>query len=182
MSGVTCHVGSANPVKVNAGGQTLQRILDVAVTTRAHKVCSGVPDQPMNAKDTRTGAVNRVQAMLDDVSTAEHDMDWFMAFEGGVEMTIDGPVTFAYVAIFHRGEWSVTRSSSLPLPPVVYHALSEGQELGDVMDQVFNTTNIKQQGGAIGLLTNHLATRQSVYELAVTLAMARFNHPDLYKG
>lgn len=182
MSPVICHVGSANPVKVNAAGQTLQRVLNVPVTPQAHQVNSGVPDQPMTAQETRAGAVNRVQAMLDELTPDKTSADWFMAFEGGVEMTCDGPVTFAYVAIYHGDEWSVTRSSSLPLPPVIYQALSEGQELGDVMDRLFNTTNIKQQGGAIGLLTNHLATRQSVYELAVILAMARFNHPALFKS
>ncbi|HCB17561.1 MAG TPA: non-canonical purine NTP phosphatase, partial [Alteromonas sp.] len=40
--------------------------------------------------------------------------------------------------------------------------------------------NIKQKGGAIGLLTNHLATRQSVYELAIILTMAKFNFLPLY--
>jgi non-canonical (house-cleaning) NTP pyrophosphatase len=48
------------------------------------------------------------------------------------------------------------------------------------MDELFNTENIKQKGGAIGLLTNHLATRESSYTQALLLAMAPFNHPELY--
>ena len=72
------------------------------------------------------------------------------------------------------------RSANLPLPETVYASLTAGEELGDVMDKLFDTHNIKQKGGAIGLLTNHLATRQSVYELAIILTMAKFNFLPLY--
>lgn len=49
------------------------------------------------------------------------------------------------------------------------------------MDKAFNTQNIKLKGGAIGLLTNNHATRESTYTQALTLAMAPFLHPALYK-
>jgi non-canonical (house-cleaning) NTP pyrophosphatase len=66
------------------------------------------------------------------------------------------------------------------LPPVIYQALKNGEELGHVMDRMFSTDNVKQRQGAIGLLTNDLATRESVYRQAIILAMAPFIHPDLY--
>ena len=50
------------------------------------------------------------------------------------------------------------------------------------MDRLFNTDNVKQKQGAIGLLTHGLATRESVYRQAIILAMAPFIHPDLYTG
>jgi non-canonical (house-cleaning) NTP pyrophosphatase len=68
------------------------------------------------------------------------------------------------------------------LPSVIYQALKSGEELGDVMDRLFNTDNVKQKQGAIGLLTNGLATRESIYRQAIILAMAPFIHPDLYTG
>jgi non-canonical (house-cleaning) NTP pyrophosphatase len=40
--------------------------------------------------------------------------------------------------------------------------------------------NVKQKQGAIGLLTNEQASRESVYTQAIILAMARFIHPDFY--
>ena len=48
------------------------------------------------------------------------------------------------------------------------------------MDRLFNTHNIKQKGGAIGLLTNELETRQSTYQQALVLALAPFIHRQLY--
>ena len=44
----------------------------------------------------------------------------------------------------HRGE---SRSASLMLPPQVLTKLEQANELGDVMDEVFGTDNIKQKGG-----------------------------------
>lgn len=178
---ITLYVGSKNPVKVNALEKVISDMLEQPVQTIALSVPSGVPDQPMNEDETRLGAINRVKNCLRE-HPAEKDTAWFAAIEGGVEVFDDGPATFAYVALYHQGRWSVTRSASLPLPAQVYQALEKGEELGHVMDRLFNTTNIKQKGGAIGLLTRNRATRQSVYELAVTMAMAPYHFPDLYAG
>lgn len=177
-----CIVGSKNPVKLNAAQKALSLSLaSPELTVEGLDVPSGVPDQPMNSAQTREGAINRVKATLshsDEFACANH---WFVAIEGGVDLFDDGPATFAYVAIYHQQQWSVGRSANLPLPQSVYAALQQGDELGTVMDKLFNTHNIKQKGGAIGLLTNHLATRQGVYEIALLLAMAKFNHPALFK-
>ncbi|WP_414829026.1 inosine/xanthosine triphosphatase [Alteromonas sp. H39] len=174
-----CFVGSRNPVKVEAVEFAIGDMLEMPLLTVGLGVKSGVADQPLTSQETRQGAINRVEAcmalMLDDYPDA-----WYVAIEGGVDVFEDGPATFAYVAICHREKWSVGRSANLPLPPSVFQALQEGKELGPEMDRLFNTHNIKQQVGAIGLLTHNRATRQSVYELAVTLALAPFNFPDLY--
>ena len=70
--------------------------------------------------------------------------------EGGAEQFSYGAATFAYVVIDNALNQVVGRSSNLPLPQVLYNALLKGEELGDVMDKAFNTTNVKQKGGAIG--------------------------------
>jgi len=172
-------VGSTNPVKIGAAQATVAQLdSKVTYTTEGISVPSGVADQPMTEAETRLGAVNRVKALLDMKVGA--DNDWYVAIEGGVDKFEDGPATFAYVAIFHEGQWAIGRSANLPLPNQFYTQLVQGKELGDVMDSAFNTENIKQKGGAIGLLTHNLASRQSVYEVAMTLALARFRFPQLY--
>lgn len=170
-------VGSKNPVKINATHVALQQVLEAGDDFEVIGVDapSLVADQPMTEAETRIGAVNRVKACL-----AEYKANWYVAIEGGVDKFTDGPATFAYVAICNGEHWSVGRSANLPLPETVYASLTAGEELGDVMDKLFDTHNIKQKGGAIGLLTNHLATRQSVYELAIILTMAKFNFLPLY--
>ena len=172
-------VGSQNPVKVNAARIAMDKVLgnigeqDVLGVDAP----SLVADQPMTEAETRLGAVNRVKACMQT-----QQADWYIAIEGGVDCFEYGPATFAYVAICNGKQWSVGRSANLPLPNSVYQALVNGEELGPVMDRTFNTVNVKQKGGAIGLLTNNLATRQSVYELAVILAMSPFNHARLFSA
>ena len=174
-------VGSLNPVKINAVQTALGSLFS------EHKVeCHGmhapsqVAAQPMTADETREGAINRV------LYCQKHDQqqvpaDYYVAIEGGVDNFEYGPATFAYIVIATNEKQSIGRSAILPLPERVYQALQAGEELGDVMDNMFNTKNIKQQGGAIGLLTNHQQTRQSVYNQALVLAMAPFIHADLYQ-
>jgi inosine/xanthosine triphosphatase len=173
------YVGSHNPVKIRAAESTLRQLDGLhALTATGCPAPSGVPDQPMTEAETRLGAVNRV-AFLREQSHIEPN-DWCVAIEGGVDHFIDGPATFAYVVINQDGQQAVGRSANLPLPLRFYQELQQGHELGDVMDKAFGTSNVKQKGGAIGLLTNNLATRQSVYEVAMTLALASFRYPELY--
>ncbi len=168
-------VGSHNPVKISAGQRSISQWFDGEhVTVEGMSVPSGVADQPMTEAETRLGAVNRVRNCLHELATQDRSFDWVIAYEGGVDKFADGPATFAYVAISNGSEMAVGRSANLPLPHAVYAELLEGKELGDVMDKHFGTVNIKQQGGAIGLLTKGLATRQSVYVTATIMAMARF--------
>jgi len=142
---------------------------------------SGVADQPMTEAETRLGAQNRVNycARKSDSKT-----DYFVAMEGGVGCFEEGVAAFAYVAILDgkHGKLMTGRSANLPLPSKIFKRLEDGEELGLVMDDLFNTSNIRQKGGAIGLLTNHNATRESIYTQALILALAPVLHPEHYSA
>ena len=56
----------------------------------------------------------------------------------------------------------------MALPP---RLIDQGMELGDANDRVFATVNSKQGGGAYGLLTDGLYTRESIYTQALILAL-----------
>lgn len=173
---ITVIVGSTNPVKIGAAQSALATLFpDSHIECQGVNAPSLVSDQPMTEAETRLGAINRVKHCL-----SQHQADYFLAMEGGVDLFEHGPGTFAYIAIAHQEQVSVGRSALLPLPMPVYHALTQGEELGTVMDEMFNTVNIKQKGGAIALLTNGHASRQSVYTQAIILAMAPILHPELY--
>jgi len=176
MQALRVLVGSRNPVKIGAVRSALAPLFPGReLECEGMDAPSGVPDQPMTMAETREGAVNRL-----DVCMSRGGADYYVALEGGVDVTVDGPGTFGIVAIAHDGEVSVGCSAWLPLPPAVYEALLEGEELGHVMDRLFGTVNVKQQGGAIGLVTHGVETRESAYRQAMVLAMAPFLHPQLY--
>jgi inosine/xanthosine triphosphatase len=160
-------VASLNPAKIKAVESAF-----VAVFPQ-HKfefigvsVDSGVSDQPMSNVETKLGAQNRV-------TNAKHALpnaDYYVGMEAGIEDN----ATFAWMLIEsgqHHGE---SRSSSLMLPPKVLSLIEQGLELGDAMDAVYGTTNIKQKGGAIGILTHNLLSRSSVYHQALILALIPF--------
>ena len=75
----------------------------------------------------------------------------------------------------HRGVSLGQFNTSLVLEKLV-----DANELGDVMDDVFGTENIKQKGGAISLLTHDRLTRSSVYHQALILALVPFTNPEYF--
>ena len=170
-------VGSKNPVKINAAKQAISQVLSLqeidCIGTNAD---SGVAAQPMTSEETLKGATNRVKYCQQQTKA-----NFYVAIEGGVDKFDYGPATFAYVVIADHTQMSIGRSANLPLPLDIYQALQNGEELGNVMDRLFNTHNVKQKGGALSLLTNNIATRESVYTLACVLAMAPFVNSNLYK-
>ncbi|MGL5429701.1 MAG: inosine/xanthosine triphosphatase [Vibrio sp.] len=135
-------------------------------------VPSYVAAQPMSDTETKQGALNRVRNAKQQYPGA----DYYVGMEAGIEEN----KTFAWMIIETAKQRGESRSACLMLPPLVLEQLGSGTELGDVMDNVFGTENIKQQGGAIGLLTAHHLTRSSVYHQALILALTPFLHPDLY--
>jgi non-canonical (house-cleaning) NTP pyrophosphatase len=84
-------------------------------------------------------------------------------------------MAFAWMAIKGtNGKIGEARSATLPLPPAVKDLVDSGMELGDANDKVFSTMNSKQGGGAYGLLTNGLYTRESIYMQTLIIALTPF--------
>lgn len=175
-------VGSHNPVKIDAAKQAISQLLPNAeIICQGMHAPSGVADQPMTDAETKAGAINRARYCEQHANVdASFAADLYIAMEGGVDNFEHGPATYAYMAIIYQGTVSIGRSAQLPLPQAVYQALEQGEELGHVMDRLFNTVNIKQKGGAIGLLTDGKATRGSIYTQALILAMAPFLNPQVF--
>lgn len=172
---ITIVVGSTNPVKVNAAKAVVATLHpDSSIEVQAVKAPSGVADQPMTDSETKLGAINRVQWCRE-----HYQADYYLSMEGGVDLFEQGPATFAYVTIATAERLCVGRTAHLPLPQQVFDKLGE-QELGDLMDALFNTVNIKQAGGAIGLLTEGHASRESIYTSALILASAPLRFSELY--
>jgi len=174
---ITVIVGSKNPVKVNAIKSAIQTYYpECDVQCAGMHAPSLVSEQPMTSQETRDGTVNRLRYCQENATA-----DFYAAIEGGVDLFEDGAATFAYIAIANSETLSVGRGANLPLPLSVFNRLKAGDELGPLMDELFNTTNIKQKGGAIGLLTNGHATREANYTHAAILAMAPFAHAEFYR-
>jgi inosine/xanthosine triphosphatase len=167
-------VTSHNPVKISAVRQAFRSLLPLKEMELVPvKVDSGVPDQPMSDEETRQGARNRVA----NARLMNPDADYWVGLEGGLE-TIDGCLMgFAWMVIAGQGNrYGESRSALLPLPPQVQRLVADGLELGDANDRVFSTLNSKHEGGAYGLLTGGLMTRESIYTQTLILALLPLVH------
>lgn len=163
-------IASQNPAKIKAVEQAFTQVFSQSeIECTGISVPSGVADQPMSDSETRTGALNRVH----NAKQVIHDADYYVGLEAGIEHS----ATYAWIIIESHTKRGESRSASLMLPPLVLEKLQQANELGDVMDDVFGTDNIKQKGGAISLLTHNQLTRSSVYHQALILALAPFINP-----
>ncbi|RDV16904.1 non-canonical purine NTP phosphatase [Pontibacter diazotrophicus] len=177
MNVKTVVVASANPVKVNAALGGLQRMFpDVEFKAVPVSVPSGVADQPMTDEETLEGAMNRVQNAFD----ANPDADFWIGIEGGVASIGHELAAFAWVVIKSKELLGKARSGTFFLPRAVTELVEQGIELGTADDMVFNHSNSKQKGGAIGILTGNVLDRKELYEQAVVLALVPFRNEQLY--
>ncbi|GAD90188.1 non-canonical purine NTP phosphatase [Vibrio halioticoli NBRC 102217] len=172
-------VASLNPAKIKAVESAFSEVFpEQAFSFVGVSVDSGVSDQPMSNAETKRGAQTRV----DNAKQAISDAQFYVGLEAGIEDN----ATFAWMIIESKQDieseqkHGESRSSSLMLPSKVLDLITQGKELGDAMDEVYSTINIKQKGGAIGILTNNRLSRSSVYHQALILALIPFNNADAF--
>lgn len=167
-------VASHNPVKIAAVQQAFTAAFaETQVVCEPVSVESGVADQPSSDAETRRGASNRAAAAAKAIENA----DYWVGLEGGIDRLDGQMIAFAWMAIrASNGHISEARSVTLPLPGSVRDLVDGGMELGEANDQIFATSNSKQGGGAFGLLSDGLYTRESVYCEALTMALVPFIH------
>lgn len=165
-------VASTNPVKTAAAREAFRsQFPGVTLEIQSVDVDSGAGDQPDSDDKTRQGAKTRALQASNTIA----DADFWIGLEGGIEVLDNQLMAFAWMAVLGRsGAMSEARSATLPLPPAIKELVDTGMELGAANDRVFATVNSKQEGGAYGLLTDGLYTRESIYTQTLTLALIPF--------
>ncbi len=171
-SSINIVVASRNPVKIDAVSQAFSsQFPSAGLELIPVDIESGVSEQPDSDQETRRGSRNRVEQAW----RAHPDADFWVGLEGGVVTVDDQLMAFAWMAIRGRnGKIGEARTGTLPLPPAVQELVASGVELGEANDRVFSTINSKQRGGAFGLLTGGLYTREDVYRQALIFALIPF--------
>ncbi|MDQ2952508.1 MAG: inosine/xanthosine triphosphatase [Chloroflexota bacterium] len=168
-------VGSTNPAKLEAVHRALARLAP-GCTVVGIAVPSGVGAQPFGDEQTRQGARQRARSAL-----AMGGPDVAFGLEGGVIFEDDVPWLVSWVAVVdqagRQGEASAMR---MRLPRAAAERLRHGEELGDVIDALFDMRLSKQQAGAIGLLTEGFVSRTDAFADIVAMACAPLLRPDLY--
>ena len=168
-------VGSTNPAKLEAAHRALARLAP-GCSVEGIEVPSGVGRQPFGDEETRRGALARARAAI-----AKSGADLAFGLEGGVIFEHERPWLVSWVAAIDReGRSGEASGLRMPLPRSAAEKLRQGDELGDVIDALFDVHLSKQQAGAIGLLTEGFVSRTDAFADLVAMACAPLLRPDLY--
>ena len=169
-------VGSTNPAKLEAVRRALAALAP-GCAIEPVAVPSGVAAQPVGDGETRAGALERARA-----ARTRADADLGIGLEGGVIYEHGDPWLVSWVAVVSRdGRVGEASGLRMPLPHSAAARLRAGDELGDVIDALFDVHLSKQQAGAIGLLTEGFVSRTDAFADLVAMACAPFLRPDLYR-
>ena len=164
-------VASTNPVKLQACQQAFENVFPLEnPEVSGVEVQSGVSDQPLGVEETRKGAENRVQVLLQ----SHVKSDFYVGIEGGITQTEERIYAFAWMVVSDGKKMADACTAHFQLPDKVTRLINQGLELGDANDQVFGEKNSKQKGGAVGLLTGGSITRTTLYVPAIEMALIPF--------
>ncbi len=171
----TAAVGSTNPAKVEAVRRSLAR-LSRDCELEAVDVSSGVGVMPLGQAETRKGAFVRARSALERTAA-----EVAFGLEGGAILDGDRAwLTAHVVAVTRDGRIGEAAWGRMLLPRVAAERLRAGEELGDIIDDLFDAKESKRQTGAIGLLTEGAVSRTDAFADLVAMACAPFLRPDLY--
>lgn len=178
MHSKTVVIASTNPVKIEAVQQAFRSFLSEETFDFIAKTGdSAVSSQPETDAETLQGARHRA----DNARITHPQADYWVGIEGGIDKRDDLTMeAFAWVVIIDGQQKGEARTMSFQLPPQVAHLIEQGHELGHADDLVFQQTDTKRKGGAIGLLTDNLISRTNLYTPAVIAALIPFVRQDLY--
>ena len=162
-------IGTTNKAKI----QSVQAIVNQyfeKVNFTYFKAPSQVSEQPITTEETRLGAINRAK----NTSIATGAMLSF-GLEGGVT-EIDGDM---YVCNWGAltladGMTFTAAGAQIILPEEIAQEIRAGKELGPVMEQYNQRLDIRQGTGAVGIFTQGIVTRQTMFEHIVALLIGQY--------
>lgn len=161
-------IGSKNKAKTEAVKSVIQQYTDAEFEMLS--VASDVSDQPLTDEETRTGAINRALNAL-KISNA----DAAFGLEGGVrEISGELYVCNWGAMALSSGEIYTAAGAQIRLPEEVADEVRNGRELGPVMDEYTNRKDIRSHEGAVGVFTNGLVNRQTMFEHVIRLVVGQY--------
>jgi inosine/xanthosine triphosphatase len=171
----TAVIGSTNPAKVEAVRRVLGQLAP-GCALEAIDVPSGVGAMPLGEAAVQAGALARARAALERTGA-----DIAFGLEGGA--IVDGDrawLTAHVVALTRDAQLGEAAWGRMLLPRVAAERMRAGEELGDIIDDLFARKDSKRQTGAVGLLTEGAVSRTDAFADLVAMACAPLLHRDIY--
>jgi inosine/xanthosine triphosphatase len=135
---------------------------------------------PTSDDEAIDGAIVRAQSALKLLRTAKYGI----GLEGTVDVNNHGMFLRGWAVIIDRkGTTGIGSSASVILPDFLAKGITEGKELGPLIQQHLSDTRdeIRHTLGTNGVLTKRLYDRVREFEDATRCALARFVSRKLYE-
>ncbi|WP_107923361.1 DUF84 family protein [Lysinibacillus parviboronicapiens] len=162
-------IGTTNKAKTQAVEAIVKQYFEKVVFTYV-KADSGVSDQPITTEETRQGAINRAKNTLHATGAALS-----FGLEGGVtEMEGDMYICNWGALVLADGTIFTASGAQIILPKEIAREIRAGKELGPVMEAYTQRLDIRQGAGAVGIFTQNVVSRQSMFEHIVALLIGQY--------
>ena len=177
-------VGSQNAAKLEAVRRGLAPFFE-EVVIEGVAAASGVSEQPIGFSEIVSGARARARE-----SFRLEDCDLAVGIEDGLVAVAEaatGYINLGCCVLFDGKEESIGLSAGFEYPPSCVDAATGSSRVpvGDHFDAVFKTpagwADPGRGAGNIGRLTGGALTRADYGAQAVTCALVRWLHPELYQ-
>jgi inosine/xanthosine triphosphatase len=179
-------VGSLNPVKISAVKSAFNAYFNQFSLYKID-ADSKIADQPIGKNKILEGALNRAKQALGYLK-AEKNLPsslFGIGIEAGlvkISLAHSNYMDFQFcVIIDEKNELTIGSGVGFEYPKGVIEKLfSEKLEIGEIMGNIANNTNLKNEKGAIGYLSNNKITRENILKQAVICALLPRINPKLY--
>ena len=172
-------VGSENRVKLGATEEAFSKYFG-GVQVIGIRVDSRVSGQPV-ARETFEGAENRALELRKINDEQSLDARFFVGIEGGILKLFSKWFALSAMCIMDdTGRMGHGTSPIFELPDSIAEQLSNGSELGDVMDSLTEERDVKENQGAAGYFTKGVMDRKRIYVDGLIAALVPFLNEELY--
>jgi inosine/xanthosine triphosphatase len=169
-------VGSQNPVKLEATRQAFNLYFD-EVNIIPVAVKSGIHPFPMSQLETLTGALNRAQKAGISHSPAEYAV----GIESGLMFIEDHYFVQAFAAVLKSNTIGLGTSVAFEVSSTFVAAIDPTTDKSkQTIDQLLKRSNLFQQEGVVGVLTQNRLNRTQILRDAVICALPRFLQPQYF--
>jgi inosine/xanthosine triphosphatase len=173
-------VGSTNRIKVDSVREAFNQVFD-DVQVKGFSVDTGVAKQPIG-NATIKGAENRAKKALDEWSEKKPP-HFAIGLEAGLfkVTAIKRYMDVQYCAILDMsGRFTYGHSPGFYYPSSFDEHIKAGEEIEDIIDDLFAIKKIGEKNGAIGFLTDNVVTRKDLLVSSVLMALVPRLKRELY--
>ena len=173
-------IGTKNPGKIQGAKEAFEKYFE-NVQIEGIPVSSDVNAQPIN-KEIFQGAQNRVKNLKKYAKENNIIADFYVASEGGIQnLLCDEWIDFNAVVVEDKnGIISYGMSQGFPIPDKYIEEIKEN-ELGGVMDRLFEGHDLGKGKGGIGLLTRGELSRIDLTRSAFIMALTRYINGEIWR-